>query len=121
MIRSLSRLDNKALECNSATNTYQNSMERKEQSPLSFLCHDRINFDDDENLFDVMQESILIGNKVHKIEKDLKRKIKSVEMERPKTEIVQNMNSRHNTEHDETKLQHFITSLAEIAELHPSS
>jgi hypothetical protein len=70
------------LDCGSAINTYQNSIGRKDQSPMSFFCHDRMNFDDDENLLQYMQESAKITNKIGEIEKKLKKKIKSFDVEK---------------------------------------
>lgn len=71
-MRSRERLENKTLECNSAINTYQNSMGRKNHSPLSFLCQEKLQFEDDDNLIEFMQDNIQLNNKIHKIEKNLK-------------------------------------------------
>ena len=47
-------------------------MGRKNHSPLSFLCQERLNFEEDDNLIEFMQDSAHLNNKIHKIEKNLK-------------------------------------------------
>lgn len=120
-IRSRERLENKTLECNSAINTYQNSMGRKDQSPLSFLCQERMNFDDDEHQLHYMQDSIILNGQLKNIEKNLKKKVKSIDIQRPKTDNTANPSSRYSTEFDEQKLQFIIKSISEVSDLHPSS
>lgn len=116
-IRSREHLENKTLDCGSAINTYQNSIGRKEQSPLSFFYHDRMNFDDDENMLKYMQESIKITNKIGEIEKQLKKKIRYLDSEK---ENLGNDN-KSKTDNDEKKINCLVKGVGEIAELHPSS
>lgn len=102
-LRSRERLENKTIECNSAINTYQ-----KDQSPLSFFCHDKVNFEEDDNLLQYMQDSIMLNGHISNIEKNLKQ------MNEAPTQ-----DGHAQTDYD--KLQYFLKSLAEIADLQPSS
>lgn len=103
-IRSRERLENRTIECNSAINTYQ-----KDQSPLSFFCHDKVNFEEDDNLLQYMQDSIMLNGHISNIEKNLKQM----------NEAISQDGKVQQTDYD--KLQYFLKSLAEIAELQPSS
>lgn len=120
-IRSRERIENKTLECNSAINTYQNSICRKEQSPLSFYTK-LGGVDDDDNLLQYMQDSIMLNGQLTNIEKGLKKKVKLLRSkeQRPRTDLNSDHSTRLETEYDEEKLQLFIKSISEIAELHPS-
>lgn len=51
----------KTLECNSAINTYQNSMGRKDHSPLSFLNYDRLNEEEDNNIVDLIHDRMIVS------------------------------------------------------------
>lgn len=47
-------------------------MGRKNHSPLSFLCQEKLQFEDDDNLIEFIQDNMQLNNKIHKIEKSLK-------------------------------------------------
>lgn len=111
----------KTLEFSSAVNTYQNSVGRKDHSPLSFLNYDRIGADEEENLVDIIHDSMIIKDQIKNIEKGLKKKIMNMDTTRSNTEKSPKGTDRFDSEFDEKKLQIFIESLGDLAELHPAS
>lgn len=55
-------------------NTYQNSMGRKDHSPLSFLNYDQPQFNEheDDNLVDMIHDNMVVKGQIQNIEKGLK-------------------------------------------------
>ena len=120
-VRSRDKVENKTLECNSAINTYHNSIARKDQSPTSFLFQDRMNFDDDEQIMQYMQDSVLLSNQLSNIEKSLKKQVKVIDSQKSKSENYDDESTKFSTEIEESKVNLFVRSLNDISNLHPSS
>lgn len=96
-------------------------MGRKDQSPMSFFCHDRINFDDDDQMMQYIQDSIMLTGQLNNIIKSIKKKIKTFEIQRPKTDGNAESSERNDTKLEEDKLKILLKGINEIAQLHPSS
>jgi hypothetical protein len=96
-------------------------MGRKDHSPLSFLNYDRLQMDDDDNLVDLLHDSMIIKGQIQNIEKGLKKKILNLDTTRPNTEKSPKVTDRYDTEFDEKKLEIFIKTLADMTDIHPAS
>ncbi|CAI2383580.1 unnamed protein product [Moneuplotes crassus] len=120
--KSRDKVENKTLECNSAINTYQNSIMRKDQSPLSFFCPENLQFKDESGLMiDRMQESMKLTSQLSSLEKVLKRKIREICSNEQISVASEKENLKYSSEAEEEKVECVVQTLLEISEIHPFS
>ncbi|CAI2383871.1 unnamed protein product [Moneuplotes crassus] len=118
--KSKDRDDRKNSKCNSAISTYQNSIMRKDQSPVSFFCPENSQLNEDALIMDRMQENMKLTTQIKKLGKDLKKDIKSIDSKCNKAKRSVNT-PVYSTKIEEEKINCALQTLFQISELDPFS
>ena len=78
---------------------------RKDHSPLSFLCQEKVHFDDEnDNIHKYMKDSMKLPAKITRIEKGLKKQIKNIDSKKKLNGTPEDDTTRYTTDLEEKKM-----------------